>query len=81
MMGGIGGLGYGGGTMGIGMLLFWGLVVVAVVLLARVISRAGAANGSGEPASAAIEILRARYAKGEIGKREFDEKRRELSSS
>jgi len=65
--------------MGIGMLLFWGLIIVAIVLLARGF---GSRSSGGEPRlpeKTALDILRERYAKGEIDKREFDEKRHDLA--
>ncbi|MGP1676862.1 MAG: SHOCT domain-containing protein [Burkholderiales bacterium] len=80
MMWGYDGYGFGGGAMGIGMLLFWGLVIVAIVVLAR--SFGGKSAGS-EPRlreKTALDILSERYAKGEIGKAEFEEKRRDLSA-
>jgi len=80
MMWGFDGFGFGGGAMGIGMLLFWGLIIAAVVVLVRGI---GGKPGGSEPsvrARTALEILGERYARGEIGKAEFDEKRRDLSA-
>ena len=79
MMWGFDGYGFGGG-MGIGMLLFWGLMIAAIVVVMRGF---GDRRGRSEPGArdtTPLEILRARYAKGEIDKSEFEEKRRELSA-
>jgi putative membrane protein len=70
MMGG----GFGFGIPGLGMVLFWGLIIVAVVLVARSLS------GSQERGSqkSAREILDERYARGEIGKQEYEERKQAL---
>jgi len=81
MMWGLHGFGFGGGAMGIGMLLFWGVVVTAIVALARGF---GARAGEAEPGArqrVPLDILRERYARSEIDKSEFEEKRRELSAN
>lgn len=69
-----GGWGWG---MGIGMVLFWGVVIVAIVLLVRAV---GAFGGQGErrQEKTALDILKERYARGEIGKDEFEAKKRDL---
>jgi putative membrane protein len=54
-------------------LLILALVIVAIVALVR-------ASRRGAPRSESLEILKARYARGEISKDEFDEMRRTLSS-
>ena len=67
--------------MGIGMLLFWGLIVVAIVLLVRGF---GVRPGTSEPSlreKTALDILGERYARGEIDKTEFEEKRRDLEGT
>lgn len=74
------GFGYGGGWMGIGMLLFWGVVILAVVMLARGF---GGSSGSGprlpaERSKTPLEILPERYASGEIDQAEFAQKRSDL---
>lgn len=64
--------------MGIGMLLFWGLIIFAIVMLARGF---GGSSGAGVPAGrdkTELEILRERYAKGEIGQVEYRQKRGDL---
>ena len=66
--------------MGIGMLLFWGLIIAAIVVLARGF---GARSGGGEPKlreKTPLDILGERYARGEIDKAEVEEKRRDLSA-
>ena len=80
MMWGYDGFGYGGIGMGIGMLFFWGLIIAAIVVLVRGF---GAKSGGGEPRlreKTALDILGERYARGEIDKAEFEEKRRDLAA-
>ena len=80
MMWGYNGYGLWGGGMGIGMLLFWGLIIAAIVVLVRGF---GARSGGGEPRlreKTALDILRERYAKGEIDKTEFEQKRSDLGA-
>ena len=82
MMWGYDGFGFGWGGMGIGMLVFWALIIAAVVALVR---------GFGGGRSVGIEstlrerspldILGQRYARGEIDKNEFEQKRRDLSAA
>jgi putative membrane protein len=59
------------------MIVFWGLVIWAVVALVQGISRSGSAGGASREDSA-LEILKRRYARGEIGKEEYEEKKRDL---
>ena len=80
MMWGYNGYGFGGFGMGLGMLLFWGLVFAAVLLLARGFGGRCAANPQRPRENSALEILRERYARGEIDKAEFEEKRRDLGA-
>ncbi|MCL5733673.1 MAG: SHOCT domain-containing protein [Patescibacteria group bacterium] len=57
------------------MLIWWIIIIVAFVLAIRwmVITSGGRREGRD-----AVEILKERYAKGEIDKKEFEEKLREL---
>lgn len=74
--------GYGGFGMGffgwIFMLLFWGLIIVGLVLLVRWLwdqGRPGTSAGAGD---APLEILKRRYARGEVSKEEFDRMKKDL---
>jgi len=66
------------GVWGLGMmlmmLLFWGLLIVGIVLGLRWLFAQGRQPGS----DSALAILRQRYARGEIDKPEFDAKTRDL---
>jgi len=81
MMWGYDGFGFGGGGMGIGMLLFWGLIIFGIVMLARGFGGSSAGSEPRLHKTTALEILSQRYARGEIGKSEFEERRRDLSAA
>jgi len=82
MMGGFDGFGGGMGFGGIGMLLFWGLVIAGVVLLARRFGTGpSSSSAAAPPGKTALDILAERYAKGEIGKEDYEQKRRDLGAS
>ena len=72
--------GFGVGGMGIGMILFWGLIIASIVVLVRGFGRMSAGSERGLRERTPLDILGERYARGEIDKREFDEKRRDLST-
>lgn len=64
----------------LGMALFWIVVVVAIALAVRWVGdRAHYAGPARPPRETPLEILQRRYASGEIGKSEFEEKKRDLS--
>ena len=62
--------GFGGGLM---MIVFWALLIVLVVWIVKEIS--GRHSNSD---SKALDILKERYAKGEINKEEFESKKKDL---
>jgi putative membrane protein len=60
-----------------GMVIFWGLVIWGIVALVHRTS----GNGYGtdhQHSESALEVLKRRYAKGEINKEEFEEKKKAL---
>jgi putative membrane protein len=61
--------------MMLGMLVFWGLVITGVVLGIRWLVRQGSAESKGDRA---LDILRERYARGEINREEFLARKRDL---
>ena len=64
----------GGGGMGILMILFWGVVIIALIVLISAVLSGRGTSASDE----ALEILRKRYARGEIDKDRFDAMLRDL---
>ena len=61
---------FGGGIM---MILFWAIVIYFIVWLVR------NNKANGKDSNKALGILKERYAKGEIDKNEFEEKKKELN--
>lgn len=77
MMGG----GYGMGWLGmILMAAFWIAVIVGIIFLIRWLVISTSAGGRAvKSEESALEILKRRYARGEIDKEEFEEKKRSLT--
>lgn len=86
MMGGPGMMGgYGfrpmGWAGGLGMLLVWGLVIAGVVWLVRSVTRGtGQSNIGSHSSESPLDVLKRRYAGGEITKGQFDEMKRNLGA-
>ncbi len=77
-----GGYGFGAGywLMWLSMSFWWIAAVVAIALLIRWLFKASSPKtGIGE-SDAALEALKVRYARGEIGKDEFEAIRRDISA-
>jgi len=60
------------------MVVFWGLVVVGIVVLVRAATTRGA-PGQPTPADAPLEILKRRYAAGELTKEQFEEMKHHIA--
>ncbi len=59
--------------------LFWIAVIVAILFLIRwLIVSTRYRHREARPTDSALEILKIRYAKGEINKEEFEEKKKDL---
>lgn len=91
MMGNYWNYGYGGPGTFIGgavMIIFWIIVIWAIVSFIRWIARGDSGMpysserhmrmGSGTKRSSAMSILEERYAKGDISREEFEERKRDL---
>lgn len=83
---GMGSCWHGFGWMGAGMLvnLLLGVGLLALVIVGVVLAIRGLAPGSGasprdRSRDDALEIVRTRYARGEISREDFDRLRRELA--
>lgn len=72
---GWGGMGFGP----IGMALFWILLIAAIVVLVKAVSGSGATTDRRQERTA-LDILKERYARGEIEREEFEQKRRDLGA-
>ena len=72
--------GHGWGWIGVGMvhmLLFWGLIILAIIALVRFLSTSPNTNGDGLNKTP-LDILKERFARGEIDVEEFEERKRLL---
>lgn len=56
------------------MFIFWIIIIVLVVLLFQKLTDKDSSGKSNKP----LDILKERYARGDINKKEYEEKRREL---
>jgi putative membrane protein len=85
----MGGMDWGWGWMftgGLGMLLFWGVVIALLVLAVRGLLSSNSSNtnvSSTRQATEAtpLEILQARYARGEINRQEYETIRHDLQAT
>ncbi|MGA8146258.1 MAG: SHOCT domain-containing protein [Gallionellaceae bacterium] len=64
--------------MGLGVLLFWALLIVGIVMLVKCLWGSGSC-GKRELGKTALDLLKERYARGEIEKEEFEQKKRDLT--
>jgi len=70
---------YGGGMWMFFHYIFWLLVVIAVILLIVWIVRQTSGREVARGGETALEILKKRYARGEISKEEFESMKKDIS--
>jgi len=70
-----GGFGFGG----IFMILWWVLIIVGVVALVRWLATSSGGGGRSGGDSKALDLLKQRYARGEIDEQEFQKRKRDLT--
>ena len=77
---GLDGWGWGWGMGIIHCLLWWAILIMGIIVLARLLGRDSSRAATAPPAETALDLLKKRYARGEIGRDEFEEKRRDLAT-
>lgn len=60
------------------MIIFWVIVIVLIVYLVRGGSRTMCGHHMENKGETALDVLEKRYARGEIEKKEFEEKKKDL---
>ena len=75
--------GYGWGSMLVGslmMLLFWGGLIALIVIIIRALTKSGSASAAAPSGNkeTALDILKKRYARGEISKEEYEDMRLDI---
>ena len=74
--------GWGWGHMIFGsvfMLLFWAAIIIGIVVVVRWIAGSGHTHSVAPQHDSALDILRQRFAKGEIDQEEFERRKRSLT--
>ena len=69
--------GWGMGFGMIGMILFWVLVILGIAALVKWVAT-GARGSEHRNAGTALDILDERYARGEVGREEYEQKKRDI---
>ena len=71
--------GFGGGLFGgLFMLIWWAVIIVGIVVLVKWVAGQAKYTRDGHDKTP-LDILKERYAKGEINKEEFEAKRKDLT--
>ncbi|GMR17863.1 MAG: SHOCT domain-containing protein [Gammaproteobacteria bacterium] len=81
MMGDMGTFGsWGMGFGWIFMILFWALIILGIIAIVKWLSTSTTGDSFTRSPKTALEILEGRYARGEIGQEEFEQKKGDLTS-
>ena len=70
------GMWFGGGFMWI----FWILLIVVIVWVIKAATDSGTGNNNSHSEESPLEILKKRYARGEIDEAEYERRRKELEN-
>ena len=70
-------MGWGGGFF---MVVFWVVIIVGIALLVKWLTASSGKEAGTSAGESPMEILKRRYAAGEIGKDEFEEKKKDLQA-
>jgi len=74
------GWGWGWGMLGaVHMVLWWVLIVLGIAVLVKWLF-GGTGRGARSGGHGALDILKERYARGEINREEFEQKKRDLGA-
>lgn len=65
------------GFGGFGMILFWVAIVAVIVVLVRLLT--DSSRNREDSSKIPLQIIEDRYAAGEIGREEFEEKKQDLA--
>lgn len=68
-----------GGLMMIFMILFWALIIWGIFWLVKSFAHSGQTDLAWSDRSSAVEVLKRRYAAGEISREEFEAKKHDIS--
>lgn len=80
MMGGFGmNGGFGAGFGGVFMILWWALVIVGIVWAVRWMGASSSRGEGRDRGGNALDILKERYARGEIDEQEFQKRKHDLT--
>jgi putative membrane protein len=71
---------WGWGVWALHNLLWWAILILGIVVLVRLLGGTSRrTDAAPPPPETALDILKKRYARGEIGKTEYEEKKRDLA--
>ena len=63
------------------VILFWALIILGIVALAKwLFTTSGSVGSSGGAGKAPLDIVKERYARGEIDREQYEQMRRDLES-
>ena len=69
------------GLGGFWMIIIWIIIIVALVFLIKLIlGKSSSGEGGKSEGPSSLEILKRRYASGEISKEEFEQKKKDILS-